>query len=80
MTVGVAIHWTFRVVVSDIDLFEVANLLTETLLELERSTPGVLDSAVSADRDRGIVEIEVTTSGRSEDDAVATGQSAVKRW
>ncbi|MFN2495633.1 MAG: hypothetical protein ABR608_06975 [Pseudonocardiaceae bacterium] len=60
MTVGVAIHWTFRVVVSDIDLFKVADLLTEALLELERSTPGVLASAVSADRGRGIVEIEVT--------------------
>jgi len=74
--IGVSIHWTFRVI-SDVDLFAHADRVTEALLELEQSTPALLDSAVSADRRRGVVEIEVSASGQSEDEAVAAGQDAV---
>lgn len=73
MTVGVGIHWTFRVI-GDVDLFEHADAVTEALLEQEKHSPGVLDSAVSADRERRVVEIEVTAEGA---EAVATGQAAV---
>ncbi|MGQ0773354.1 MAG: hypothetical protein ACT4NY_02880 [Pseudonocardiales bacterium] len=74
--IGVTIHWKFRVI-SDVDLFEHADRVAEALLELERSTPALVDSAVSADRRMGIVEIEVSASGQSEDEAVTTGQDAV---
>jgi len=37
----------------------------------------VLDSAVSVDRGLRVVEIEVSASGQSEDEAVEAGQSAV---
>lgn len=77
MTIGVAIHWKFRAV-GTVDLFEFADRVTEALLELELSTPTVLDSAVSADRGQRVVEIEVSASGQSEDEAVATGQVAVQ--
>ncbi|MGH4013160.1 MAG: hypothetical protein ACRDSL_04360 [Pseudonocardiaceae bacterium] len=76
MTVGVNIHWTFRVIASDTDLFEVGDQLTEALLEQER-VPGVLDSTVSVDRGKGTVEIEVTASGQSRDEAVTVGQAAI---
>lgn len=76
MTVGVAIHWTFQVV-GGTDLFAHADAVTEALLEQEKLPPGVLDSAVSADRGRGVMEIEVTASGHSESAAVTAGQAAV---
>lgn len=76
MTIGVAIHWKFRAA-GTVDIFEFADRVTEALLELERSTPAVLDSAVSVDRGQRVVEIEVSSSGQSEDEAVEAGQSAV---
>ncbi|MGH3771407.1 MAG: hypothetical protein ACRDRW_08445 [Pseudonocardiaceae bacterium] len=76
MTVGVGIHWTF-LVIGDVDLFEHADAVTEALLEQEKHAPGVLDSAVSADRERRVVEIEVTAQGADDAEAVATGQAAV---
>ncbi|MGH3823102.1 MAG: hypothetical protein ACRDRA_09765 [Pseudonocardiaceae bacterium] len=76
MTVGVGIHWTFRVI-GDVDLFEYADAVTEALLEQEKRSPGVLDSAVSVDRERKVVEIEVTAEGADDAEAVATGQAAV---
>lgn len=77
MTVGVGIHWKYRVV-SDIDLFTYADRLTEALLALEASNPGLQDSAVSADCGNGIIEIEVSAVGSSEDEAIVLGQAAVE--
>lgn len=77
MTIGVGIHWKYRVV-SDVDLFACADRLTEALLELDTSTPGLQDSAVSVDRGQGIIEVEVSAAGQSEDDAIAIGQAAVE--
>ncbi|MGH3902741.1 MAG: hypothetical protein ACRDTE_00840 [Pseudonocardiaceae bacterium] len=76
MTIGVGIHWKYRVV-SDVDLFAHAERLTEALLELETATPGLQDSAVSADRGQGVIEVEVSAVGQSEDEAIVIGQAAV---
>ena len=77
MSVGIFIHWKFKVV-SDDELFKHADLLTEALLEQERCTPEVKDSAVSADRGGAVVEIELSVVAASEDEALAVGQSAVR--
>lgn len=77
MSVGVFIHWTFKVVGGG-DLFKQADALTEALLEQERCTPEVKDSAVSADRAGAVVEIELTVMAASEDDALAKGQAAIR--
>lgn len=77
MTIGVGIHWKYRVV-GDMDLFAYADRLTEALLALETSTPGLQDSAVSVDRGKGVIEIEVSAVGSSEDEAIVLGQAAVE--
>ncbi|MGH3928664.1 MAG: hypothetical protein ACRDTF_01640 [Pseudonocardiaceae bacterium] len=74
--IGVSIHWKFRVI-SDVDLFVHADRVTEALLELERSIPALRDSAVSADRGQGTLEIDVSASAESEDEAMVAGQAAV---
>jgi hypothetical protein len=76
VTVDVSIHWTF-LVIGDVDLFEHADAVTEALLEQEKHTLGVLDSAVAAGRRRRVVEIEVTARGSNDAEAIATGQAAV---
>jgi len=69
-------HWTF-LVIGEVDLFGHADAVTEALLEQEKHTPGVLDSAVAVDRRRRVVEIEVTARGADDAEAIATGQAAV---
>jgi len=68
MTVGISIHWTFTFG-GHADLFEHADVVTAALLEQERCTPEVVDSAVSADRSARVMEIEVTVQASSEDAA-----------
>lgn len=76
MSIGVGIHWKYRVI-TDGDLFDHADRLMQTLLALEDSTPGLQDSAVSADRGEGVVEIEVSAVADTEDEAIKIGQDAV---
>lgn len=75
MAVGVGIHWKFQVL-GDVDLFAHADAITESLLAQE-SKAGVVDSAVSVDRRQGIIEIEVSAVGDTENEAIAAGQAAV---
>lgn len=77
MTVSIFIHWTFTVT-GTIDVFEHADAITEALLEQERCTPEIADSAVSADRSKRVVEIEVTVQASSEHEAIAVGQAAIR--
>jgi hypothetical protein len=77
MTVGISIHWTFTFG-GHADLFEHADAVTAALLEQERCTPEVVDSAVSADRGARVMEIEVTVQASSEDEAIAVGQAAIR--
>ena len=76
MSIGVGIHWKYRVI-TDMDLFDHADRLMQALLALEKSTPGLQDSAVSADRGEGVVEIEVSAVADTEDEAIKIGQDAV---
>lgn len=77
MTVGVGIHWKYRVL-SDVDLFAYADRLAEALLDLEATIPGLKDSAVSVDRAGRLLEIEVSAEGAQRDDAIKAGQAAVQ--
>lgn len=77
MTVAMLIHWRFAVEGGG-DLFEHANAVTEALLDQERCTPEVADSAVSADRSGRVIEIEVTVRASSEHEAIAVGQAAIR--
>lgn len=77
MPVDMFIHWTF-VVEGRNDLFGFADAVTAALLDQERCTPEVLDSAVSADRETRAVEIEVTVRAGSENEALAVGHAAVR--
>lgn len=77
MTVTMFIQWGFTVG-GQADLFEQADAVTEALLDQERCTPEVLDSAVSADRGKRAIEIEVTVQASSEHEAIAIGQAAIR--
>lgn len=77
MTVAIFIHWRFTVQ-GHVDLFAHADAVTKALLEQERCTPEVMDSAVSADRSGRIMEIEVTVQAASEHEAIAIGQAAIR--
>lgn len=77
MTVAMSIHWRFTVE-GDVDLFEQADAVTEALLDQERCTPEVRDSAVSADRSERAMEIEVTVHAASEQEAIAIGHAAIR--
>jgi hypothetical protein len=77
MPVSMFIHWTFAVAGSG-DVFGHADAVTEGLLEQERCTPEITDSAVSADRSKRVMEIEVTVQASSEHEAIAVGQAAIR--
>lgn len=77
MTVGVSLTCSFRVVVSDADLFQVADALMEALLAQEEANPAVLDSAVGVNGRDGRFEVDVSASGESEAAAAETAQAAI---
>ncbi|MGH3869320.1 MAG: hypothetical protein ACRDQ4_25080 [Pseudonocardiaceae bacterium] len=77
MTVAMFICWRFTVEGNE-DLFEQADAVTEALLDQERCTPEVRDSAVSADRSGRVMEIEVTVHAASEHEAIAIGHAAIR--
>ena len=77
MGVDMFIHWTFLVEGSG-DLFEWADTVTQALLDQGQCTPQVLDSAVSADRDKSTIEVEVTVRADLEHEAIAVGHAAVR--
>lgn len=77
MTVAMSIYWRFTVEGGE-DLFEQADAVTEALLDQERCTPQVVDSAVSADRSERAMEIEVTVHAASEQEALGVGHAAIR--
>jgi hypothetical protein len=77
MAVDMFIHWTF-VVEGERDLFVGADAVTDALVDQEKCTLELLDSAVSADRGARTVEIEVTVRAASENEAIAVGHAAVR--
>lgn len=73
----VAIHWTFCVS-GDGDLSELGDAITDALIAQETPGSGLLDNAVSVDRGRGVLEVEVTAEGAAQHEAIEAGQRAVE--
>lgn len=77
MDVRVHAHWVF-IADGDGDLFEYCDKVMRALLQQERCLDGFVDSAVSADAARAVMEIEADISGDDLSQAIAEGHAAVR--
>ncbi|MFD5249016.1 hypothetical protein ACFWIW_31040 [Amycolatopsis sp. NPDC058340] len=77
MGVTVHAHWVF-IADGDGDLFGYCDKVMRALLEQERCLDGFVDSAVSADGGRAVMEIEADVSGDDLSHAIAKAHAAVR--
>jgi hypothetical protein len=77
MSVAVHSHWTF-IVNAGLDLFSLGDKIMRAMLDQEKCTSTFVDSAVSVDSARGLMEIEADTTGGDLSEAIATAQAVVR--
>jgi hypothetical protein len=77
---SVTIHSQFEFIaqISGEELFPYADKLMHALLEQEECTPEFSDSAVAADADRSVVEIEANAVGGDLSQAIAVVHACVR--